>query len=133
MFNHQNLLKMKKLKCARRQRYKAQKMLLASATPKGELKIADLLPEKLPDGSDSYSSYNSYSSYKSSDELEALLAERERTGYLKGRAEAVEACWVNPADPSPQSLEMLAQMGIGLDDSSTSPFAGRKSVWGPSN
>ncbi len=63
-------------------------------------------------------------------DLEALLEEREQIGYLRGRAEAVEAAWLDPADPSPESLEALAKMGLSLDGSS--PFAGRKSVWNSS-
>lgn len=111
-------------------RHPAQKMLLASAAPTGEILMQTGEPQEseaseIPESSDQPA--------LSGAELEAALAEREQIGYLRGRAEAVEACWIDPASPSQESLEIMARMGIGLDDPKASPFAGRKSVWGPSN
>lgn len=67
----------------------------------------------------------------SGDELEAALAERERIGYLRGLKETIEATWVETENPSPQSLRVMARMGIPVDNPELSPFSGRKSVWDP--
>lgn len=67
----------------------------------------------------------------SGEELEAALAERERIGYLRGLKETIEATWVETENPSPQSLRVMARMGIPVDNPELSPFSGRKSVWDP--
>lgn len=125
---------MSKSRRAKRQRNQAQQELPAGSAPIREIPVqqeeqhdpesedpCDPEPEEQPPGPLTLSG----------DELEAALAERERIGYLRGLKETIEATWVETENPSPQSLRVMARMGIPVDNPELSPFSGRKSVWDP--